>query len=77
MIASYLPTQENSQNQIGVLYRIQVCENLGRIMTEKKLNKLKLMVVDDEVDNLDLLYRTFWNDFKVYKDNSATEALDI
>jgi serine phosphatase RsbU (regulator of sigma subunit)/FixJ family two-component response regulator len=77
MIASYLPTQENSQNQIGVLYRIQVCENLGRIMTEKKLNKLKLMVVDDEVDNLDLLYRTFWKDFKVYKANSATEALAI
>ncbi len=28
--------------------------------------KLKLLVVDDEPDNLDLLYRTFRRDFKVY-----------
>jgi len=46
-------------------------------MTEKKLNKLKLMVVDDELDNLDLLYRTFWKDFKVYRANNASEALAI
>lgn len=39
--------------------------------------KLKLMVVDDEPDNLDLLYRTFRRDFKVYKANSALEALEI
>ena len=46
-------------------------------MAGKKLDKLKLMVVDDELDNLDVLYRTFWKDFKVYKANSATEALAI
>jgi serine phosphatase RsbU (regulator of sigma subunit)/FixJ family two-component response regulator len=46
-------------------------------MTEKKLSKLKLLVVDDERDNLDLLYRTFWKDFIVYKANNATEALAI
>ncbi|MTJ46534.1 SpoIIE family protein phosphatase [Dolichospermum sp. UHCC 0259] len=46
-------------------------------MAGKKLDKLKLMVVDDELDNLDLLYRTFWKDFKVYKANNATEALAI
>ena len=46
-------------------------------MTKKKLNKLKLMVVDDELDNLDLLYRTFWKDFKVYRANNASEALAI
>jgi serine phosphatase RsbU (regulator of sigma subunit)/FixJ family two-component response regulator len=46
-------------------------------MTERKLDKLKLMVVDDELDNLDLLYRTFWRDFKVYKANNAHEALAI
>ncbi len=46
-------------------------------MAEKKLDKLKLMVVDDEPDNLDLLYRTFWRDFKVYKANNAKEALAI
>ncbi|MBD2280462.1 hypothetical protein [Aphanizomenon flos-aquae] len=32
-------------------------------MAGKKLDKLKLMVVDDELDNLDVLYRTFWKDF--------------
>jgi serine phosphatase RsbU (regulator of sigma subunit)/FixJ family two-component response regulator len=46
-------------------------------MAGEKLDKLKLMVVDDELDNLDVLYRTFWKDFKVYKANSATEALAI
>lgn len=39
--------------------------------------KLKLMVVDDEPDNLDLLYRTFRRDFKVYKADSAFAALEI
>ncbi|MGB3509188.1 MAG: SpoIIE family protein phosphatase [Microcoleaceae cyanobacterium] len=39
--------------------------------------KLKLMVVDDELDNLDLLYRTFRRDFKVYKADSAFSAMNI
>ncbi|NES01531.1 MAG: SpoIIE family protein phosphatase [Okeania sp. SIO2F4] len=39
--------------------------------------KLKLMVVDDEPDNLDLLYRTFRRDFKVYKADSAFSAMDV
>jgi len=46
-------------------------------MAEKKLDKLKLMVVDDEPDNLELLYRTFWRDFKVYKANNARDALSV
>jgi serine phosphatase RsbU (regulator of sigma subunit)/FixJ family two-component response regulator len=46
-------------------------------MTETEIEKLKLMVVDDEPDNLDLLYRTFRRDFKVYKANHALEALEI
>jgi serine phosphatase RsbU (regulator of sigma subunit)/FixJ family two-component response regulator len=46
-------------------------------MTDKKLDKLKLMVVDDELDNLDLLYRTFWREFNVYRANNAHEALAI
>jgi len=46
-------------------------------MAEKKLDKLKLMVVDDELDNLDLLYRTFWRDFKVYRANNARDALAV
>ncbi|PSB39727.1 fused response regulator/phosphatase [filamentous cyanobacterium Phorm 46] len=40
-------------------------------------SKLKLMVVDDEPDNLDLLYRTFRRDFQVYKADSALSALEV
>jgi serine phosphatase RsbU (regulator of sigma subunit)/FixJ family two-component response regulator len=39
--------------------------------------KLKLMVVDDEPDNLALLYRTFRRDFDVIKVTSAIEALKV
>ena len=39
--------------------------------------KLKLLVVDDESDNLDLLYRTFRRDFCVFKAKSGTEALAL
>lgn len=46
-------------------------------MTEPEVEKLKLMVVDDEPDNLDLLYRTFWRDFKVYRADNAHDALAI
>jgi serine phosphatase RsbU (regulator of sigma subunit)/FixJ family two-component response regulator len=46
-------------------------------MTEIEVDKLKLMVVDDELDNLDLLYRTFRRDYKVYKANNARSALEI
>ncbi|WP_066379960.1 MULTISPECIES: SpoIIE family protein phosphatase [unclassified Anabaena] len=46
-------------------------------MTEPKVEKLKLMVVDDEPDNLDLLYRTFRRNFQVYKANHPHNALAI
>lgn len=46
-------------------------------MTETEVEKLKLLVVDDEPDNLDLLYRTFWREFKVYKATNARDALAI
>jgi serine phosphatase RsbU (regulator of sigma subunit)/FixJ family two-component response regulator len=46
-------------------------------MTQAGKNKLKLMVVDDEPDNLDLLYRTFRRDFTVFKAESAIAALEI
>lgn len=39
--------------------------------------RLKLMVVDDEADNLDLLYRTFRRDFDVYKAESGLKALQL
>lgn len=46
-------------------------------MTETDVSRLKLMVVDDEPDNLDLLYRTFRRDFQVYKASHARAAIDI
>lgn len=39
--------------------------------------KLRLMVVDDESDNLDLLFRTFRREFQVSKAESALAALDL
>ncbi|MEO1621612.1 MAG: SpoIIE family protein phosphatase, partial [Cyanobacteria bacterium J06632_3] len=39
--------------------------------------RLKLLVVDDEPDNLDLLYRTFRRDYKVFKAKSGAEALEL
>ena len=41
-----------------------------------KVSKHKILVVDDEPDNLDLLYRTFYRDFKVIKAQSGQEALE-
>lgn len=39
--------------------------------------KLKLMIVDDEPDNLDLLYRTFRQEFDVVRADSAISALGL
>ncbi|HEY9630808.1 MAG TPA: SpoIIE family protein phosphatase [Coleofasciculaceae cyanobacterium] len=46
-------------------------------MGELNGKKLKLMVVDDESHNLDLLYRTFRQDFEIYKADSAANAIQI
>lgn len=43
----------------------------------KKASKHKILVVDDEPDNLDLLYRTFYRDFKVIKAQSGHDALEM
>jgi CheY-like chemotaxis protein len=39
--------------------------------------KAKMLVVDDEPDNLDLLYRTFRRDFNVLKAESGVQALEV
>lgn len=44
-------------------------------MSQAGQKKLKLMVVDDEPDNLDLLYRTFRREFRVFKADGAVSAL--
>ncbi|MDF0554701.1 response regulator [Kamptonema sp. UHCC 0994] len=46
-------------------------------MNSQTNRKLKLLVVDDEPDNLDLLYRTFHRDYKVLRADSGPAALEI
>jgi len=41
------------------------------------IKKPKLLVVDDEQDNLDLLYRTFRREFTVFRANGGVKALKI
>ena len=48
-----------------------------QMMKLAKSKKPKILVVDDEIDNLDLLYRTFRRDFQVLKAYSGVEALNI
>ncbi|MBK1990692.1 response regulator [Sphaerospermopsis aphanizomenoides BCCUSP55] len=45
--------------------------------TRERSKKLKILVVDDEPDNLDLLYRTFRRDFNVLKADSGVNALQL
>lgn len=40
-------------------------------------SKPKILVVDDEPDNLDLLYRTFYREFKVLRAENGPAALNI
>ncbi|MEO0352256.1 MAG: response regulator [Cyanobacteria bacterium P01_A01_bin.15] len=44
---------------------------------DQRLRKPRLLVVDDEPDNLDLLYRTFRREYQVLRAESGTKALDI
>ncbi|NMG09624.1 response regulator [Brasilonema sp. UFV-L1] len=46
-------------------------------ITTEKPKKQKILVVDDEQDNLDLLYRTFYRDFDVLKADSGMKALQM
>jgi signal transduction histidine kinase/class 3 adenylate cyclase len=46
-------------------------------MTSQTFSKPKILVVDDEPDNLDLLYRTFYREYQVLRATSGPAALDI
>ena len=46
-------------------------------MSQASQGKLKLMVVDDELDNLELLQRTFRKDFRVFRAEGSLQALEI
>jgi adenylate cyclase len=46
-------------------------------MKSRDNHKQKLLVVDDEPDNLDLLYRTFYREFKVLRAENGPAALEL
>jgi signal transduction histidine kinase/response regulator RpfG family c-di-GMP phosphodiesterase len=46
-------------------------------MNSQQNPKQKILIVDDEPDNLDLLYRTFHRDYKVLRAESGPAALEI
>jgi CheY-like chemotaxis protein len=48
-----------------------------QLMSLERPKKPKMLVVDDEPDNLDLLYRTFRRDFQVLRAESGIVALEI
>lgn len=48
-----------------------------QLMSSQTPQKPKMLVVDDEPDNLDLLYRTFRRTFQVLKAESGIQALEI
>lgn len=53
-------------------------DSISRQLTSlERPKKAKMLVVDDEPDNLDLLYRTFRRDFQVLKAESGIQALEV
>ena len=46
-------------------------------MNVKTQTKFTILVVDDEPDNLDLLYRIFHREFKVLRAESGPAALEM
>ena len=51
--------------------------NISPQNIQRKSQKPKMLVVDDEPDNLDLLYRTFRRDFQVLRAESGAQALEL
>lgn len=49
----------------------------SQLKSLERRKKPKMLVVDDEPDNLDLLYRTFRREFQVLKADSGVSALDV
>jgi GAF domain-containing protein/class 3 adenylate cyclase/two-component SAPR family response regulator len=70
------PNSVSSQPKQFILYPTAVAAG-KRCMKSPANSKPKILVVDDEPDNLDLLYRTFYRDYTVLRANSGPVALDL
>ncbi|NJK39584.1 MAG: response regulator [Oscillatoriales cyanobacterium RM2_1_1] len=55
----------------------EISELKRQLMSLNRPKKPKMLVVDDEPDNLDLLYRTFRRDFSVFRADSGVRALEV
>ncbi len=75
----YLPPSVLPKELAGTMdYAIPDLDTLSRQLTSlDRTKKAKMLVVDDEPDNLDLLYRTFRRDFQVLKAESGVRALEL
>jgi CheY-like chemotaxis protein len=75
----YLPLSVLPKELAGTMdYAIPDLDTLSRQLTSlDRAKKAKMLVVDDEPDNLDLLYRTFRRDFQVLKAESGMRALEL
>jgi response regulator RpfG family c-di-GMP phosphodiesterase len=59
-------------------YSIPALDTISRQLSgQERSKKVKMLVVDDEPDNLDLLYRTFRREFQVLKAESGIRALEM
>ncbi|TAE61007.1 MAG: response regulator [Nostocales cyanobacterium] len=56
---------------------LEIAQVVSQLSSRNRTAKMKILVVDDEPDNLDLLYRTFRRDFNVLKAESGVTALEL
>lgn len=56
---------------------LEIAQVVSQLSSRTHAAKMKILVVDDEPDNLDLLYRTFRRDFNVLKAESGVTALEL
>jgi signal transduction histidine kinase/class 3 adenylate cyclase/response regulator of citrate/malate metabolism len=62
---------------VEIVYSRRALAAGERCMKSQETSKPKLLVVDDEPDNLDLLYRTFHREYKVLRADNGPAALEI
>ncbi|MEQ8385187.1 MAG: response regulator [Coleofasciculus sp. A1-SPW-01] len=67
---------KKTKNKLSQIQEHKLQEEANTISSQQR-EKTKIMVIDDDRDNLDLLYRTFRREFQVFKAESGITALKI